>query len=75
MVRRAVLVPVLLKNMVYSDMELANLLNQARDDASVADDPRDIRPVSCVFAALLRLVMCADVCVCVCVCVVCFDAH
>jgi transportin-1 len=34
----------LLRNMAYSEMELAGLLNAARDDASVPDDPRDIRP-------------------------------
>ena len=38
------IIPVLLDHMVYSEMELASLLHGQRDDASVPDDPRDIKP-------------------------------
>ena len=39
------LLPLLLRNMVYSEMELAALDNGRSDDAAVPDDPRDLRPV------------------------------
>eukprot|EP00019_Armaparvus_languidus_P001769 CAMPEP_0168587482 /NCGR_PEP_ID=MMETSP0420-20121227/4901_1 /TAXON_ID=498008 /ORGANISM="Pessonella sp." /LENGTH=626 /DNA_ID=CAMNT_0008622763 /DNA_START=182 /DNA_END=2059 /DNA_ORIENTATION=+ len=37
------LFPLLLQGMVYSDAELAALMN-SQDDASVPDDPRDVKP-------------------------------